>query len=131
MYSETTVRHMQSKNWSQWQTKKWEFFVVPGNGQPLLGMPDIETLGVLTVICNTIDMQVKNEQIYSGVEIGWQRTNKTWEGGQPEKYNVNIAIIWNLNSNDNPVIIDDNNGKTKYFIPGQYISKNWKWIYAT
>ena len=33
------------------------FFIVPGNKQPLLGMSDIETLGMLTINCNTIDMK--------------------------------------------------------------------------
>ena len=31
------------------------FSVVPGNGQALLGMPDIEMLGILTINYNTID----------------------------------------------------------------------------
>ena len=35
------------------------FFVVPGNGQALLGILDIETLDVLTVNCNTKHMQNK------------------------------------------------------------------------
>ena len=30
------------------------FFVVPGNGQALLGIPDIEILNIQTMICNTI-----------------------------------------------------------------------------
>ena len=33
------------------------FFVVPGNRQALLGVPDIETLNILTMNCNTVDMQ--------------------------------------------------------------------------
>ena len=33
------------------------FFVVPWNGHALLGMPDIEPLDILTLNCNTIDMQ--------------------------------------------------------------------------
>ena len=28
--------------------------MVPGNGQALLGMPDIEVLNILTINCNTI-----------------------------------------------------------------------------
>ena len=32
-------------------------FVVPRNGQALLGMPDIETIGTLTIDCNTTDMK--------------------------------------------------------------------------
>ena len=33
------------------------FFVVPWNGQPFLGMPDIKTLGILTINCNTLELQ--------------------------------------------------------------------------
>ena len=43
--------------------KKGEFFVLPGNGQALLGIPDTDTLHVLTINCNTIDMQTQNEQM--------------------------------------------------------------------
>ena len=37
--------------------KMCSFFVVPGNGQHLLGMPNIKTIGILTVNCNTIEMK--------------------------------------------------------------------------
>ena len=33
------------------------FFVVSGNRKALLGMPDIKTLDILTINCNTIDTQ--------------------------------------------------------------------------
>ena len=33
------------------------FFVIPVNGQALLGMPDIEILYTLTINCNTIGTQ--------------------------------------------------------------------------
>ena len=33
------------------------FFVVPRNRQPLLGMSGIETLGILTINCNTTEMK--------------------------------------------------------------------------
>ena len=34
-----------------------EFFVVPGNRQALLGMPDIDTVNFININCNTIDTQ--------------------------------------------------------------------------
>ena len=37
--------------------KLCKFFVVPGNGQALLGMPDIDTLNIITINFNTIDTQ--------------------------------------------------------------------------
>ena len=30
------------------------FFVVPGNGQALLGMPDIDMFNIIKINCNTI-----------------------------------------------------------------------------
>ena len=32
-----------------------KFFVVPGNEQALLGMPEIDTLNIININCNTID----------------------------------------------------------------------------
>ena len=37
------------------------FFIVPVNGLALLGMPDIDTLDILTINCNTIDAQISCE----------------------------------------------------------------------
>ena len=37
------------------------FFVVPGNGQTLLGIPDIKTLGILTINYNTIATKQADE----------------------------------------------------------------------
>ena len=31
-----------------------KFFVIPGNGQALLGMPDIGMLNIIKINCNTI-----------------------------------------------------------------------------
>ena len=45
---------MKSKNWAQWQ-RTCEFFVVLGNGQAFLFMPDIETVDILTIKCYTVD----------------------------------------------------------------------------
>ena len=35
-------------------TKKCIFFVVPANGEALLGIPDIELLNILNINCNTV-----------------------------------------------------------------------------
>ena len=32
-----------------------KFFLVPGNGQALLGMPDIDMLDIININCNTIN----------------------------------------------------------------------------
>ena len=33
----------------------FNFFVVPGKGQALLGMPNIDTFNIININCNTID----------------------------------------------------------------------------
>ena len=52
-------------------------FLLPGSGQSLLGMPDIEALNVSTINCITIDMQPQSEQVYNKMEDEQQGTNKT------------------------------------------------------
>ena len=39
------------------------FFVVPGNGQALLGMLDIKLPDILNVKCSTVDTQVQSRNI--------------------------------------------------------------------
>ena len=56
-----------------------------GNGQALLGMPDIDMLDFLTINCLAIDMQAQNYQIYNKMEDECQCTSKTHEADQPEK----------------------------------------------
>ena len=50
--SRFTVR-IENKN----KIKMCSFFVVPRKRQHLLGMPDIETLVILTINCKTIEMK--------------------------------------------------------------------------
>ena len=50
---------------------------MPGNGQAFLGMPGKETLDILTINCNTTEMQTQTEQIYNKEENEWQYTQKT------------------------------------------------------
>ena len=59
-----------------------------GNGQALLGMPDIEILDVLTINCNTIDMQTQNEQIYNKIEDWLQQQDIIAQLG------VNKMVEW-------------------------------------
>ena len=37
------------------------FFVVPGNGQALLGMPDIELLNILTISYHTVGTEKEDK----------------------------------------------------------------------
>ena len=57
---------------------------MPGNGQALLGMPDIETPNILTIKCNTKDMQTKRKQIHSEMEDEQLYTNNMQETAKPE-----------------------------------------------
>ena len=60
MYNRTTITQLgicKLKMEHNNKHKICNFFVVPGNGQALLGMPDIKTLDILTITCNTIDTQ--------------------------------------------------------------------------
>ena len=45
-------------------------------------MPDIETLDVLTITGNTIDMQTQNEHTCCEIEDKWQYINNTQEKGK-------------------------------------------------
>ena len=70
--------------------KMCSFLVVPGNREPLLGMPDIKALGILTVNCNTIE--VKKDD---GLEKS--RTNTKQEIDATEKHYANTdGSNWNL-----------------------------------
>ena len=40
----------------------YDIFVVPGNEQALLGMPDIEILNIFTISCNTISTEEADKE---------------------------------------------------------------------
>ena len=50
----SVVRSMQCSNRRQNKHNLCKFCEVPGGGSALLGMPDIEILGTISVKCNTI-----------------------------------------------------------------------------
>ena len=57
MYNQTTITQLGTcrvKIEHNEKCKMGNFFVVPGNGQALLHLPDIELLSILTLSCNTI-----------------------------------------------------------------------------
>ena len=53
-----------------------KIIVVSGNGPALLGVPIIETLDILTITYNTIDMQTSGEQINRKRTDEWGFINK-------------------------------------------------------
>ena len=46
-----------------------KFFVVPGNGQAVLGMPDNNTLNIIHINCNTIDTQEMDRTNYCSTNM--------------------------------------------------------------
>ena len=94
-----------------------QIFVVLRNGQALFGMPHIETLDILRIICNTTGMETQNEHTYCQVEDRCQYTN-TQETEKSEKYSTSTTSIPNSNNRDKPMIINNLNSKIIYYIPG-------------
>ena len=84
------------------------FFVVPGNRQPLLGIPDTETLGILIVNCNTIEMKEAN-----GPENCI--TNTSQEIDATEQYYTNTDNVSKFENEDKPMVPDNDNIKYKIF----------------
>ena len=50
--------------------QKMHFFVVPGNGETLLGMPDIELLNLLNINCNTVGTNKEGKGTKGNMRIG-------------------------------------------------------------
>ena len=77
--------------------KLCDFFVALGNGQVLLGMPDIETLDILTINCRRVGTQEAERAIKCNTNIGSGQssvceqlyTNPGQEGDRPEKCYTN------------------------------------------
>ena len=46
-----------------------KFFVVPGSGKALLGIPHINTLNIITISCNTIDSKETDRAINYSTNI--------------------------------------------------------------
>ena len=101
------------------------FFAVLGNGQVLLGMPDIEILNILSINCNTVgthetdtparcSTNTAKSQV-SGCEQHY--TNSKQEAGRPGRCYANTNSNSNLkpNSMDKPMV---NKNEINYFLPG-------------
>ena len=88
--------------------KKGNFFVAPGNGQALLGMPDIEILDILTINCNTIGTEEAAKAAKCSVNRAYskdsgceqQYTNTRQEADRPEKCHTNTDSNPNSKSNN-------------------------------
>ena len=57
---------MLSKHKANDKHVKCQFFVVPGDGPSSLRMPDIDLLGIIRVICETIDNKTNDIFVTQG-----------------------------------------------------------------
>ena len=106
------------------------FFVVPGNGPTLLGMPDMELLNILTISCNTIHTEKEDKDAncstnrpntynagseqhcaITGMERSCTKTNSKSNCYAKTGSNSNI-------NNSNAFIPMVNNNDIEYFLPG-------------
>ena len=61
--------------------KKCEFFVVPGNGQALLGMPDTAALNIINVNIDSIEAaSMQKENYNTNVTLKNQTPNRKFTG---------------------------------------------------
>ena len=100
------------------------FLSVPRKGQALLGMPDIETLGILIINCNIIDMKEVDgtENCKTNTDNSQEPTseqhyvNMKQETGTTEEYCTNTDSILEFENKNEPMVTD--NGNIEYFLPG-------------
>ena len=98
--------------------KMCSFFVVLRNRQPLLGMPDIKTLGISTINCKTIESKEadspQNCKTNIREEINATEKHYTYTDGSK------------FENEDQPMVNDNNNNSITYFISGLKSDANKK-----
>ena len=90
--------------------KMCSFFVVSRTRQPLLGMPDIETLGILTINSNTIKSKEADgpQNCKADVRQEIDAMEKHYTNTDGSKFQIE----------DEPTVNDNNDNSIKYFLPG-------------
>ena len=94
--------------------KMCKFSAVPGNGQALLGMPDIFTLNITLLTCNTTNTQETvrvnncstNTAICQGSRHEQHYTNTMQEADRAEKCYANTDNMSKFDNKDKPMVID-------------------------
>ena len=129
-YNSTTITQFgrcKVKKENNNKIKICSFFVDDGNRYTLLGMPDIETLGILSINCST----TYTKDVYEAekcrantanrqVSISEQQyMNMKQQAYTPEKYYTNTDTKSKFENKDKPMVTD--NDKIYYFLPGP----NW------
>ena len=107
--------------------KLCKFFVVPGYGQALLDMHDIDTLNIININCNTIathradstDNCSTNTAIYQSSKHVQHYTNMIQYADRAKKSYVNTDSISKFESKDKPMVTDNEAATINYFFQAQ------------
>ena len=103
-----------------------KFFVVPGYGQALLGMPDTDMVNIRNMNHNTIDThktdRANNYSINTDNSQGSRHeqhyTNMMQEADRAKRCYANLYSISKFNCKDKPMDIDREPYEINYFLPG-------------
>ena len=94
-------------------------FVVPGNGQTLLGMPDIDTLNIINISINSIGTEHGGGKDNCCTnKATHQSTNTMQETDKTEKCYTNTDSISKSNNTDKPTVNNKLSNTIDYFLPG-------------
>ena len=103
-----------------------KFFVVPGNGQSLLDMPDIDMLNIININCNTIDTHrndstnncCTNTVICQSSRLVQHYTNMMQDADITKKCYANTDSISEFENKDKPMVTDKEPNTINCFLPG-------------
>ena len=99
--------------------KKCKFFVVSGNGQAFLGMPDTDTLYIIKINIHSIGAEDVRDSDWCANMHTAQGSNHGQETGTAEKCCTNKDNISNSkNNNTKPMVEAKANRSTEYFLAG-------------
>ena len=87
------------------KNKMCKFFVVPGNGQALLGMPDIDVLNIISIDIHSIgtEYDAGNDNCCTN-EVAAQSTGMMQETNRAEKCYTNTDSISNPDNTDKAMV---------------------------
>ena len=95
------------------------FFVVPGNGQTLLGMPDTDTFNIIYINIHSICAEdTRDSEWCANVHTVWESTQIQETYGAEKCYTNKTSISKSKNKNTKPTVNAEANNSTRYFIAG-------------
>ena len=89
-----------------------------------MDIPNIETLDILTINCNTIDMHTSRKQFSRKQTDQCHSKNKILDVEVQMQSNPNTIGI--ISDNINPMVINNNNIKINYFHSGPGQEAHWR-----